>query len=413
MKLVIKTSQAVEDALGEAAPTQPIPQPKRSFAESLTRRIPSEIVLVLTMFLVTRAILTFIGMASRSILQPLLAAWPTDHLWLNIWGGAETRWYLDIVRHGYPANAIDSVHGAGTTFFPAYPLLVKALDFAIGNPYIAGLVLSNLCLLVAGYGLYKLTFIDADVQIALGAVKYLFLFPTAFLFSGFASESLFLALLVGCFFFARRGIWLGAGVAGFVLALTSPLGLIVMIPLVLDYLMQARWSPARIGADILPLLLIPLGTLAFAGYTYYLFGDPLALFQIYMRWYGQLTNPLDVIINGLTLGDTFRAPVLFARVGAAFAVAGVVLLLLLLVAFKRVGLAYWALGMCLMVVPLATGAPALPLMARVVLGVFPLYIMLGTIATTSPTVDLIMTAGLALLQGFLMAFWTTGTGLVG
>jgi hypothetical protein len=52
-------------------------------------------------------------------------------------------------------------------------------------------------------------------------------------------------------------------------------------------------------------------------------------------------------------------------------------------------------------------------MVRVVLGVFPLYIMLGTIATTSPTVDLIMTAGLALLQGFLMAFWTTGTGLVG
>ena len=186
-----------------------------------------------------------------------------------------------------------------------------------------------------------------------------------------------------------------------------------MIPLVLDYLMQARWSPARIGADILPLLLIPLGTLAFAGYTYYLFGDPLALFQIYMRWYGQLTNPLDAIINGLTLGDAFRAPVLVARVGASFAVGGFVLLLLLLVAFKRVGLAYWALGMCLIVVPLATGASALPLMARVVLGVFPLYIMLGTIATTSPTVDLIMTAGLALLQGFLMAFWTTGTGLVG
>src|SRR5207245_8187363 len=93
------------------------------------------------------------------------------------------------------------------------------LDFAIGNPYIAGLVLSNLCLLVAAYGLYKLTFIDADGQIALGAVKYLFLFPTAFLFSGFASESLFLSLLFGSFFFVLCCIWLGFGFAFFVVAL--------------------------------------------------------------------------------------------------------------------------------------------------------------------------------------------------
>ena len=414
MKLVIKTSQALEDALASPPSTsKPASEPKRSLAGDLTRFIPSEIGLILMMFFVTRAILVLIGIAARTTLQPLLGVRPTGHLWLNIWAGNDSRWYLDLVRHGYSPTNIDGLHGPSYAFFPAYPLLVRGLDFAVGDPYIAGLVLSNVCLLVAAFVLYKLVFIDADAQIALGAVKYLFLFPTAFLFSGFASESLFLALLVGSFFFARRGIWLGCGIAGFAMALASPIGVIVFIPLLVDYLMQARWNPARIGLDILPLLLIPLGAVMFGGYLYYVSGDPLALVHTYMRWYGQLTNPLDVLINGLVTGSALQAPGVFARVGTYFALAAVVLLLLLLVALRQGGLAYWALGMCLIVVPLATGAAALPLMPRVVLAIFPLYIMLGAIAITSQTVDLITTVSLALLQGFLMVLWTGGTGLVG
>ena len=414
MKLVIKTSQAVDDALAPSPSiNKPASEPKRSLAGDLTRFIPSEIGLILMMFAVTRAVLLLIGMAARTTLQPLLGVRPTDHLWLNIWAGNDSRWYLDVIRHGYSPAVLDGLHGPSYAFFPVYPLLVRALDFAVGDPYIAGLILSNVCLLVAAYALYHLTFIDADAQIALGAVKYLFLFPTAFLFSGFALESLFLALLIGCFFFARRGIWLGCGIAGFALALASPIGVIVFIPLLLDYLMQARWNPTRIGADILPLLLIPLGAMAFGGYMYYLSGDPLALVHTYMRWYGQLTNPLDVLINGLVMGSALQAPGVFTRVGTYFALGAVVLLLLLLVAFKQGGLTYWALGICLIVVPLATGSVALPLMPRFVLAIFPLYIMLGVIGTTSQTVDLITTVSLALLQGFLMVLWTGGTGLAG
>src|SRR5207245_1174505 len=82
----------------------------------------------------------------------------------------------------------------------------------------------------------------------------------------------------------------------------------------------------------------------------------LALVQAYTHWYGHLTNPLDVLISGVVMGNALQGPVVFLRVGTYFAIAALVLLLLLLVAYRRVGLAYWVLGMWLIVVPFGTGA---------------------------------------------------------
>ncbi len=417
MKLVLRSPSAVTEAPPPTKPApQTTPQPRRSFVAPLTERIPPEVGLILVMFAVTRAILILIGVTSRAILPPLLGArslWNySPRLWLDIWGVSDTRWYLDIVRHGYSTKSIAELQGPNYALFPAYPLLVKLFDIAVGNPYVAGLVVSNVCLLIACYGLYKLTRTDADSLTARGAVKYLFLFPTAFIYSAALSESLFLALLVWCFFFARRGLWFVAGVTGFALALVKPIGVVVVIPLLLDYAIHAQWSPARVGADILSLMLIPVGAVAYGAYTYRLTGDSLALVHVLARWYQHLVNPFDVVVNGLAMGDTLRAPVIFFRFGAYFAIAAFVLLLLLIASYKRVGVAYWTLGMCLMLAPLATGAAALPLMPRVILVIFPLYIMLATMAATSETFDHIMTVSLALLQGFLMAFWTNGTGFV-
>jgi hypothetical protein len=416
MKLVISSPASATEAPAPATKPAPQPPPRRSFADALGRFIPTEVGLILVMFVVTRAVLILIGVASRAILQPLLGArslWTnTPHLWLDIWGGSDARWYLDIVRHGYSTRAIAELGGPNYALFPAYPLLVQLCNSAVGNPYLAGLVVSNVCLLLAAYGLYKLVRTDADPLTALGAIKYLFLFPIAFIYSGFLPESLFMALLVWCFFFARRGLWLVAAALGFALTLVKPIGVVVVLPLLLDYAFSIQWSPARIGADILSLLLIPLGVVAYGVYTYQLTGDLLALAHVHARWYQQLVNPFDVVINGLAMGDAFRAPDLLYRFGSYCAIAAFVLLLLLIASYKRRGVAYWVLGMCMMLAPLASGTAALPLMPRVTLVIFPLYLMVATIATASETFDHIMTITLALLQGFLMVFWTVGTGFV-
>jgi hypothetical protein len=82
---------------------------------------------------------------------------------------------------------------------------------------------------------------------------------------------------------------------------------------------------------------------------------------------------------------------------------------LLLVAFvRRVGLAYSVLSFFFILLPLAAGLQSVP---RYLLAVFPIPILLARLGERR-RVDEILTAGLALLQGFLMVFWANGFKLV-
>jgi len=122
-------------------------------------------------------------------------------------------WYVEISRDGYhyqpgmPSNA---------AFFPLYPLLIRAthgLFFLPENDYwwlLTGIVLSNIALLVALGYFRSLLAIEFDQKTVSRAVIYLLIFPTTFSFSCVYSESLFLALTVGAFYYARKNRWLTA-----------------------------------------------------------------------------------------------------------------------------------------------------------------------------------------------------------
>jgi Gpi18-like mannosyltransferase len=49
---------------------------------------------------------------------------------------------------------------------------------------------------------------DFDETLVSRAITYLLIFPTTFFFSGVYSESLFLALTVAAFYYARTNRWL-------------------------------------------------------------------------------------------------------------------------------------------------------------------------------------------------------------
>ncbi len=396
-----------------SAPSQTGPPVGRGGIARFRERIPVEIRFILLMFLATRASLMLIGVLARPIIQPLLGAKSLinfyPHLWLDIWGVYDTRWYLDIAQNGYSTKLIGEFHATNFAFFPAYPFLMKSLGILVGSPYVAGLMVSNVCLLITCVALYHLARLDYDAPTALGAVKYLFLFPTAFIYSAVLSESLFVALLVGCFYFARTDRWLAVGTTGFALALARPLGVIAVIPLLLEYAIRAQWNPKRVKYDIVFLFLIPAGLAAFAAYNYGVTGDPLAFVHIQARWYKQPTNPLHVLVDGLAIGDAFQAPFIFFHFGAYFSIAAIVLLA---VSYRGIRLSYWMMGMGLLLLPLATGTTALTSMPRFALVVFPLYVILARVAAARPDLDQMMTVGLALFQGGLMAFWSNGVRFV-
>ena len=81
---------------------------------------------------------------------------------------------------------------------------------------------------------------------------------------------------------------------------------------------------------------------------------------------------------------------------------------LLVAGARRLGLAYSVLSLLFVLVPLATGLNSMP---RYLLAVFPIPILLARLGERR-RVDEILTAGLALLQGFLMVFWANGFKLV-
>lgn len=367
--------------------------------------IPFHVRYIVGLFVATRIVLTLIGVISNLILS---SQFPkpehfSDHLWLDIWGVWDTGWYMGIAENGYSATAStqpDIVSQANYAFFPLYPMLMKILGAVVGDPFLAGIIISNIALLAGCFYLYKLALMDSDEPTALDSVKYLLVFPTAFIFSSVFTESLFLALLVSSFYYARKGNWLAAGILGFFGALTRSLGVIIIIPLAYEYLRMNK----TIRRDFCFLFLIPLGTAVFAGYNYFLTGDFLAFAHVQAAWGHRFFNPLRVLWDGL-----FSTKLFNARIYAIFTAGYTTVILALFIIFsRRIRFAYWMIGIFLVLIPLCSGLQSLP---RYILIIFPLYILMARISRND-YINQAITIILAVLQGFLMVFWSIGSPLI-
>jgi len=381
-----------------------------NYINKIIKKIPKEIYYTLILFFATRIILTFIATLSRVYQNGSNFHDYTKYVFLNIWGVWDSWWYVDVAENGY-STILNSSGQANYVFFPLYPMSMKFLGVivnalmnftgvVIGNPYyLAGLLISNIALLVSCVYLYKLVKLDDDEETALSSIKYLLLFPTAFILSGVFSESIFLALLIASFYYAKKGNWYLAGGLGFLLSLSRSLGFLVILPLAYEYLKTKKFNYRNIDKEILPLLCIPLGLLLFSAYNYYLTGDFLA-FGHNQDSYGRfLSNPLQVLIVNLTQSMT----------SFIWSASVILTLLLLTVYIKKIGFSYWLLGMYSIILPVATGN--LICIPRYMLAVFPFFILFAKLSKNRD-VDLLLTTVCALLQGYLIAHWTLQTVLI-
>lgn len=369
-----------------------------------------EIKSILLMFFSTRIILSIIGVLSRKIVRSHTSPSSlSGNIWLDIWGVWDTGWYLDISQHGYTSGALDQlgIHQTNIAFFPLYPLLMRFLGSIVGNHYIAGLIISNFCLIVSCFYLYRLVRLDSDEASALKSVKYLLLFPVSFIFSGVFTESLYLTLTLMCFYYARTYKWQLVGITGFFLSLTRSVGVLVVLPLLYEGLMQLLKENEDLKSfknsrdKILPLFylsLIPLGIISFMIFNYYLTGDFMAFAHAQVMWQRHTANPLLVLINGYH-GNLYTA------FEAAFATIFIYMFILF---YRNIRFSYWLFGMYSIFVPLSTGIQSMP---RFILVIFPIYILFANITKNRISEDLV-TISFALLQGFLMVFWTNSFYLV-
>ena len=99
--------------------------------------------------------------------------------------------------------------------------------------------------------LYKLAKLEFNEGVAVKAVLFLSVFPTAYFLSAPYTEGLFFALVIASIYYARLGKWGFAGILGFLAALTRLAGLLLLPVLLFEYYHQTGWKPLKIRMNIL------------------------------------------------------------------------------------------------------------------------------------------------------------------
>ncbi len=213
---------------------------------------------------------------------------PLEVLW-NMWARKDAGHFRYIALFGY-------TDWWRTAFFPLYPLLEHSLLWLTPNPYIAGLLISNVVGLLMLVVLYRLVDEDFGQQRAMRTVLYLSLFPTAFFFAAAYNESLFVCLTLFSFYYMRRGCWWLAGIFGCLASLTRSAGILLLVPFAYEYIYHHQFNIKKFRFDVLSGGLILAGTGLFALYCLIVFHDAFAFSHAQGQWLRQLHAPWDTYL---------------------------------------------------------------------------------------------------------------------
>ena len=183
-------------------------------------------------------------------------------------------WYRAIASEGY--------HDRSFAFWPLFPFVTGLVADIFALPFHrAGTLVSTASLLATTFGL-SLYLRDRPRREAIATALVIAFSPVFFVLLVAYSEALFLALSFYCLWFHARDEPVPAACFGFLAALCRYAGILLFAALVLAELARPRRSPPQPSA--LPLLLIPLGTLAFMALCMVRSGDPLAMLGAQAEW---------------------------------------------------------------------------------------------------------------------------------
>ncbi|MEZ0370037.1 MAG: hypothetical protein ACAI44_13200, partial [Candidatus Sericytochromatia bacterium] len=283
--------------------------------------------------LVLRLLLFGIGyLANRTVGKSSL---PLD----NVLYQAFVRWdannFFLIAQNDYTAFGD---HKYLLVFFPVYPWLLRSLSWVLQNLLNAALLLNLGCAVVAGYYLQCLVALDHDDETAHWALKYFFLFPTAYFLCMPYSEGLFLALTLGSWYEARQGRWGRAGLAGMLASLTRLQGLVLFPALLLEAWLQRKQTSWR---RLLGVLLVPLGFGLYLLLNWRVQGQPFAFLDLQKNFFGNhLVPPWQPVLDSLNYLKTGKATVQGTAVEVVRLVSVIWVVGTLLLGIKRIRWTY-------------------------------------------------------------------------
>lgn len=337
---------------------------------------------------------------------------------LNYWAHWDGAWYSEIATEGYGER-----DPASTAFFPLYPMLVRFGAAIGGGPAAWGILVSLVATLFALYFVYRIAEKLYDIRTARAATLAFAFFPTAFFMNAVYTEALFLALTAGSVWAAlvRRDLLI-AGILGALAAATRNLGILLLIPLLLELMRHRREFGVR---GLFGLSLVPLGLAGYAAFLWARFGEPLVFVRQQGEYWGrELASPLKIA------REAWRA----SREGVSYMLEPAILFLgpdptpaleasnVLNLAFLIFFLAVMAVGLFvlppgfslyslfLVLLPVFTPSVTFPLMSqpRFMLGAFPMFLVLGYLLSRSRValvLWLLFSGGLGVALTALFTTW--------
>lgn len=212
--------------------------------------------------------------------------------------GWDAAFYRAIAAHGYDAVAPD-----GLRFFPLLPLLARVLALALGgNTDVALLLVANGSALAAGVFVERLARRESgNAEVAARSAWFLALAPPAFVLVMGYAEPLMIAAVAGGFLALRTRRWGLAGVAGFAAGLSRPLGVLFVVPALIEVWGQrghggsGRGRAGRLAA----VAGAPLGLATYLGWAAVAYDDALLPLRLQGdgRRRGGWTDPVTRLVD--------------------------------------------------------------------------------------------------------------------
>jgi 4-amino-4-deoxy-L-arabinose transferase-like glycosyltransferase len=179
------------------------------------------------------------------------------------WDG---RWYLEIVRSGYPRSIPPAITyeqtEARAAFFPVYPTIVRGANAVLpgGDSFAAlfvNLVLSVIAVLLVGVMARRL----AGDEVAARSMVLFAVFPGSFVLSFAYSEATLIVLAAACLLFLMDERWWLAGIAAALATATRPNGVALVAACAVASAIAIRRN--RDWGSLVAVVLSPLGFIAF------------------------------------------------------------------------------------------------------------------------------------------------------
>jgi Gpi18-like mannosyltransferase len=299
-------------------------------------------------------------------------SWPDSVI--SIWNTWDTQHYIKIAADGYSSTTSDDRHLL-IAFFPFFPLLSKAFSYVLRDYLLSGLIVSNLLYIAAVFYLYKLVLLDYGRDDALRSVIYLSIFPTAYFLHAAYTESLFIALTVASFYYARNDRWAISGILGMLSTLTRITGIIILPVLLIEYLYQKQFKKESIRKDVIWVFVIGLGLLIYLAINYHTYGDAFKFLEVQREhWKMHLALPTKGLIYSFN-STTWSSPQYAMHAGWLQLVFVLTSLALIIYSFFRIRLSYslYALANWQVI----TSTSFLASTPRFFLTFFPIFIVLG------------------------------------